>query len=86
MTGPLLITGGGGRLGHELRVLLPDALAPGRTELDVTDASSTVNGYRLWWWWCVCGASSRRDGLRTVEFALRLGLFGWGGQLSTACC
>ena len=26
---------------------------------------STVNGYWLGWW-CVCGAASRRDGLRTA--------------------
>ena len=38
--GPLLLTGGSGRLGSELRALLPDALAPGRAELDVTDPAS----------------------------------------------
>jgi dTDP-4-dehydrorhamnose reductase len=35
---PILITGGGGRLARELLPLLPDATAPGRAELDVTDA------------------------------------------------
>jgi len=36
----VLLTGGSGRLGRELRALLPDALAPGRAELDVTDPAS----------------------------------------------
>lgn len=36
----LLITGGSGRLGSELRALLPRALAPGRQRLDVTDPAS----------------------------------------------
>ena len=36
----VLVTGGRGRLGTELRALLPDALAPSRAELDVTDAAS----------------------------------------------
>lgn len=31
----LLLTGGSGRLGSELRALLPDVIAPGRAELDV---------------------------------------------------
>ena len=35
---PTLITGGAGRLARELRPLLPNALAPTRSELDVTDA------------------------------------------------
>jgi dTDP-4-dehydrorhamnose reductase len=35
---PILITGGAGRLARELLPLLPNALAPGRGELDVTDA------------------------------------------------
>lgn len=34
----VLLTGGGGRLGTELRALLPGVLAPPRRELDVTDA------------------------------------------------
>ena len=38
--GPLLLTGGSGRLGRELRALLPDALAPTRAEVDVTDVVS----------------------------------------------
>ena len=36
----LLLTGGAGRLGTELRALLPGAVAPTRAELDVTDAAS----------------------------------------------
>jgi dTDP-4-dehydrorhamnose reductase len=36
----LLLTGATGRLGRELRVLLPDALTPTRAKLDVTDADS----------------------------------------------
>ena len=36
----LLLTGATGRLGTELRALLPDALAPTRAELDVADAAS----------------------------------------------
>ena len=35
----LLLTGGSGRLGTELRKLLPNASAPGRNELEVTDAA-----------------------------------------------
>lgn len=38
----LLLTGGSGRLGRELRVLLPDAAAPTRAELDVTDPGSVA--------------------------------------------
>ncbi len=38
----LLLTGGHGRLGTELRALLPDAIAPTRGELDVTDAASVA--------------------------------------------
>ncbi len=33
---PVLLTGGTGRLGRELRALLPEILAPARTELDVS--------------------------------------------------
>jgi dTDP-4-dehydrorhamnose reductase len=36
----LLLTGATGRLGTELRALLPDALTPTRAELDVADAAS----------------------------------------------
>ncbi len=36
---PTLITGGAGRLARELLPLLPDALAPTRSELDVTDTA-----------------------------------------------
>jgi len=38
----LLLTGATGRLGTELRALLPDALAPTRAELDVTDPASVA--------------------------------------------
>jgi dTDP-4-dehydrorhamnose reductase len=38
----LLLTGGSGRLGVELRALLPDLLAPPRSELDVTDRDSVA--------------------------------------------
>jgi dTDP-4-dehydrorhamnose reductase len=38
----LLLTGGGGRLGRELRPLLPDLIAPPRAELDVTDPASVA--------------------------------------------
>lgn len=34
----ILLTGGGGRLGTELRSLIPSIIAPPRAELDVTDA------------------------------------------------
>lgn len=36
----ILVTGAAGRLGTELRTLLPDAVAPTRAELDVADAAS----------------------------------------------
>lgn len=36
----ILLTGGSGRLGSELRMLLPGALAPSRYEMDITDAAS----------------------------------------------
>ncbi|MBF2099291.1 MAG: NAD(P)-dependent oxidoreductase [Gloeomargaritaceae cyanobacterium C42_A2020_066] len=36
MTGPILLTGGSGRLGQELRQLMPDLIAPPRQELDIT--------------------------------------------------
>ena len=36
----LLLTGGTGRLGSELRTLIPDLIAPTRAELDLTHASS----------------------------------------------
>lgn len=38
----LLITGGSGRLGSELRALLPQATAPGRQQLDVSDPASVM--------------------------------------------
>lgn len=45
----VLLTGGTGRLGTELRTLLPDAVAPLRRELDLTDPGSigrTLDRYR----------------------------------------
>jgi len=42
VSGGLFITGGSGRLGRELTLLLPDALAPARAELDVTDAGAVL--------------------------------------------
>ncbi len=38
--GPIVLTGGSGRLGTELQALLPDLLAPSSRELDITDAQS----------------------------------------------
>lgn len=38
--GPILLTGGTGRLGTALRGLMPDLIAPGREELDITDLCS----------------------------------------------
>jgi dTDP-4-dehydrorhamnose reductase len=38
----MLLTGGGGRLGTALLALMPDASAPPRSELDVTDAASVT--------------------------------------------
>jgi dTDP-4-dehydrorhamnose reductase len=40
VAGSHVLTGGSGRLGRELRALLPDAIAPDRVELDVTDPAS----------------------------------------------
>lgn len=42
--GPVLLTGGSGRLGTELRELLPEVVAPPRAELDVTDPASVRRG------------------------------------------
>ncbi|GEM83735.1 SDR family oxidoreductase [Meiothermus hypogaeus] len=39
-TGPILLTGGTGRLGSALRGLIPNLIAPGREELDITDLFS----------------------------------------------
>ncbi len=38
----IMLTGGSGRLGTELRTLLPDIVAPTSAELDVTDAASVM--------------------------------------------
>ncbi|PZA06825.1 MULTISPECIES: sugar nucleotide-binding protein [unclassified Meiothermus] len=38
--GPILMTGGSGRLGRALRALMPGIVAPPRRELDVTDPES----------------------------------------------
>ncbi|WP_022803015.1 SDR family oxidoreductase [Deinococcus ficus] len=40
MNTPILMTGGGGRLGTELRALMPGLTAPTSEELDITDARS----------------------------------------------
>lgn len=39
---PVLLTGGSGRLGSELRALLPDLTAPSRSDLDVTGSLELV--------------------------------------------
>lgn len=39
-TGPVLLTGGSGRLGTELRAALPGLVAPTSTEMDVTDPAA----------------------------------------------
>lgn len=39
----ILITGGSGRLGTELRALLPDLIAPSSAELNLTDPQSVVD-------------------------------------------
>lgn len=44
MSGPILITGGGGRLGAELKNIFPDASFPSSSELDITDAEE-VSAY-----------------------------------------
>jgi dTDP-4-dehydrorhamnose reductase len=38
----ILLTGGSGRLGTELQALLPDLVAPSSTEMNLTDAQSTL--------------------------------------------
>lgn len=38
----ILLTGGGGRLGTELRALLPDIVAPSSAEMDITDADQVM--------------------------------------------
>lgn len=43
--GAALLPGGGGRLGRELRLLLPHLVAPTRAELDVTDDASVARGF-----------------------------------------
>ncbi len=40
--GPTLLTGGSGRLGQELRTLLPGLLSPTSSELDLTDPESVT--------------------------------------------
>ena len=42
MSGPPLVTGGGGFAGPHLLALLPDAAAPGRSELDLLDGSAVA--------------------------------------------
>lgn len=67
---PILLTGVGGRLGTELRGLLPDVIAPSHAECDVTDPEavrSAVERYRpavvvhAAAYTDVAGAESRRD-------------------------
>ena len=43
-----LLTGGSGRLGSELRQLLPDLNAPPRSELDITDPASIASALALY--------------------------------------
>jgi len=43
---PALLTGGSGRLGRELRQLLPELQAPGRTELDVREPAAWLERER----------------------------------------
>jgi dTDP-4-dehydrorhamnose reductase len=40
----ILLTGASGRLGTELRALLPDALTPSRADIDVVDAGAVASG------------------------------------------
>jgi dTDP-4-dehydrorhamnose reductase len=42
----ILLTGGSGRLGTELRTLLPDVIAPARAELDLLDPHATERTVR----------------------------------------
>ncbi|HEX7022218.1 MAG TPA: NAD(P)-dependent oxidoreductase [Trueperaceae bacterium] len=44
----ILLTGGSGRLGSELRALLPDVIAPSRSELDVADPASVRQALARW--------------------------------------
>ena len=44
----VLLTGGSGRLGSELRALAPDIIAPPSAELDLTDASSVQRALKLY--------------------------------------
>ena len=44
----LLLTGGSGRLGSELRALVPSVVAPPSAELDLTNASSVLHALRLY--------------------------------------
>lgn len=45
----LLITGGSGRLGRELRALLPELIAPSSAELNLTDAGSVARVIEREW-------------------------------------
>ena len=42
----LLLTGGNGRLGTELRSLIPEMVAPGSGEMDITDLESVLTAVR----------------------------------------
>ncbi len=43
---PAVLTGGSGRLGTELRQLLPSLIAPSRSELDITGSLELLSGLR----------------------------------------
>ena len=44
----ILLTGGSGRLGSELRTLMPDIIAPPSAELDLTNAANVQHALRLY--------------------------------------
>jgi GDP-4-dehydro-6-deoxy-D-mannose reductase len=46
VTGPAFVTGGAGFAGRHLRALLPDAVSPSRTELDLLDAGAVRSAVR----------------------------------------
>ena len=48
MTPRLLLTGGNGRLGQELRQLIPDLIAPSSSALDITDPAAPLLAAQKW--------------------------------------
>ncbi len=44
----ILLTGGSGRLGSELRTLIPNIIAPPSAELDLTNAANVQHALRLY--------------------------------------